>query len=487
MTVSFKSNKSWEEETTAYAASIGVYTSLNLSFSSGSILYDSPMTATPPNGSISDGSLSRIDSPSVGEIAWNTHYPVTDARQGWWEGLKSLFRPESRVEKDARRRIADILKKYPQDYPDGFPQDLEKRRVVHEVLKTLWKAFHTGIHDELNSLPSGRAQIAMDIMQGILSHVRSQEDEESPVIQEVGWLLRRRLQKLACEASVLPIQMFLENVQRQPSPADAVGGFSDIFRGTLDDQTIAIKHLRVLDRVTVADRDKVRKLLYREAVLWYNIDHSNILTFTGVSERIPQLPGLSFVLPWAEHMDLARYLDNLRSEGLSGKACVQKINKWLFDIAKALRYLHKHGIAHGDLRGVNVLVDSKEVPLLADFGLAVILGIRDSVTEASATKATAWMAPELMRPPRRGQITRSTSFSDMYSLGCLCVELYRNGSPFGDMEYYQIIMSVLNGQRPSRPDFIDDSLWQFVTKCFRARPENRPTAEEALKVLSLLI
>lgn len=63
------------------------------------------MTATPPNGSISDGSLSRIDSPSVGEIAWNTHYPVTDARQGWWEGLKSLFRPESRVEKDARRRV----------------------------------------------------------------------------------------------------------------------------------------------------------------------------------------------------------------------------------------------------------------------------------------------------------------------------------------------------------------------------------------------
>lgn len=71
------------------------------------------------------------------------------------------------------------------------------------------------------------------------------------------------------------------------------------------------------------------QLLYREAVLWYNIDHSNILTFTGVSERIPQLPGLSFVLPWAEHMDLARYLDNLRSEGLSGKACVQKINKWV--------------------------------------------------------------------------------------------------------------------------------------------------------------
>lgn len=64
-------------------------------------------------------------------------------------------------------QIADILKKYPQDYPDGFPQDLEKRRVVHEVLKTLWKAFHTGIHDELNSLPSGRAQIAMDIMQGV--------------------------------------------------------------------------------------------------------------------------------------------------------------------------------------------------------------------------------------------------------------------------------------------------------------------------------
>ena len=64
-------------------------------------------------------------------------------------------------------KIADVLKNYLEDNPNDYPQDPDERTAVHEVLRILRKAFGTGIHGEANNLRDKRAQIAMDIMQGV--------------------------------------------------------------------------------------------------------------------------------------------------------------------------------------------------------------------------------------------------------------------------------------------------------------------------------
>ena len=44
-------------------------------------------------------------------------------------------------------------------------------------------------------------------------------------------------------------------------------------------------------------------------MLWFNLKNRYILPFWGISEDV--LPGISMVLPWAEHGDVMKYLDDL--------------------------------------------------------------------------------------------------------------------------------------------------------------------------------
>lgn len=114
-----------------------------------------------------------------------------------------------------------------------------------------------------------------------------------------------------------------------------------------------------------------------------------------------------------------------------------------------LKYLHEHGIIHGDLKGVspwfiitlivltkylyqaNVLIDSGCCARLADFGLSVAIdeSITGSAAASRATRGTVrWMAPELLDPNKfgyKGKFLKqlpSTS-TDVYAIGMTILEV----------------------------------------------------------------
>ena len=114
-----------------------------------------------------------------------------------------------------------------------------------------------------------------------------------------------------------------------------------------------------------------------------------------------------------------------------------------------LKYLHEHGIVHGDLKGVspwfaialmvsikycyqaNVLIDSGRCARLADFGLSVAIdeSISGSAAASRATRGTVrWMAPELLDPKKFGFTGKllkqlpSTS-TDVYAMGMTILEV----------------------------------------------------------------
>ena len=57
--------------------------------------------------------------------------------------------------------------------------------------------------------------------------------------------MNRRLQKLACEALLLPTQMSVRNVELPLGPPIAGGAFADLFLGnTVDGSRVGVKYLR---------------------------------------------------------------------------------------------------------------------------------------------------------------------------------------------------------------------------------------------------
>lgn len=101
--------------------------------------------------------------------------------------------------------------------------------------------------------------------------------------------------------------------------------------------------------------------------------------------------------------------------------CLHKLHQ----TALALRYLHTESIFHGNLRGNNVLIDNDDCVRVADATLSTFKAI---MVHASGLiydpGAIRWLAPELIDPDQFNlDSTRPTARSDIYSLGCLCLEV----------------------------------------------------------------
>lgn len=153
-----------------------------------------------------------------------------------------------------------------------------------------------------------------------------------------------------------------------------------------------------------------------------------------------------------------------------------------------MEYLHDHDIIHGDLKGVNVLIDSNYCARLADFGLATVI---DESTAGSTSNnrgmrgTLRWMAPEIMYPekfgfthePKKRLPSKST---DIYALGMTILEVITGSPPYSYIPAGPAVMyNVLEGVRPRRPcSGFSNQLWglletTWLTEC-ASQPSKRP-------------
>lgn len=90
------------------------------------------------------------------------------------------------------------------------------------------------------------------------------------------------------------------------------------------------------------------------------------------------------------------------------------IKRIVYETCSGLAYMHKHGFFHRDMKPENLLVTSKNVVKIADFGLAREIRSLPPYTDYIST--LWYRAPEnLLRS------TNYTSAIDIFSLGCIMV------------------------------------------------------------------
>lgn len=154
---------------------------------------------------------------------------------------------------------------------------------------------------------------------------------------------------------------------------------------------------------------------------------------------------------------------------------------YTLQILSALCYLHQRDIVHGDLKGANVLLskDGEKVKL-CDLGSARQLEASFSSVNTVVNGTLSWMAPE-------AQFSKIGCKSDIWSLGCLLVEMLTGANPWGSRfedgnQAFMLQRALQEGETPAIPtENTSLECQRFIARCLQHNYRDRPHAHELLE------
>ncbi|KAJ6466790.1 kinase-like domain-containing protein [Mycena sanguinolenta] len=286
-------------------------------------------------------------------------------------------------------------------------------------------------------------------------------------------LVFRALRRLSRSSGLHPRCFILPGLQRLGQQV-AGGGFGDIWKGLVGGQNVCVKVMRIFGNSNIT---AALKEFGREAVIWRQLYHPNVLPFFGlyyVENR------LCLVSPWMGDGHVVQFIRNHKPNDTKRLSLI-------LDVALGLQYLHGQKVVHGDLKGLNILITPSHRACIADFGVASIadnITVRFTHSTVTARAGTArYQAPELFRIENTTKIHYG---SDIYAFACVCYEILTGQVPFHEFQNdMAVMMKVAAGYRPPRPTSCSGvlDLWELLRSCWEGEAEKRPTALEVVEQL----
>ncbi len=235
------------------------------------------------------------------------------------------------------------------------------------------------------------------------------------------------------------------------------------------DRQIALKFLPDVLFLDAASRDELK----RETRRSLDLTHPNIVRIHDFVED-EQSAAISM-----EYID-GPCLSQLRVE--KGNRCFEarELVGWVADLCRALDYAHHSaGFVHRDLKPANLMVTSRGVLKVADFGIAC--GLHNTAARISAWNSTGgtlgYMSPQQLE----GELAAVTD--DVYSVGAALYELLTSKPPFhsGDISL-QIRTTVADSMTERRRRLgiagapIPEEWEATVAACLAKHPRDRPAS-----------
>ncbi|CAA7057117.1 unnamed protein product [Microthlaspi erraticum] len=155
-------------------------------------------------------------------------------------------------------------------------------------------------------------------------------------------------------------------------------------------------------------------------------------------------------------------------------------------ILQGLVSVHSHGYVHCDLKPDNLLLFprydqetwncSNELKI-SDFGLSTKAGEKSDCwnTDSPFVGTPVYMPPESIRDG--GSVEQTL---DLWSLGCIVLEMYTGKHPWTGVGLDNVKPLLLDGKAPEIPKSVPCDARQFIEKCFARKPEERGSASELL-------
>ncbi|CAO3598043.1 unnamed protein product [Absidia cylindrospora] len=253
------------------------------------------------------------------------------------------------------------------------------------------------------------------------------------------------------------------------------GTFGDVYLGLnpLSGELMAVKQveLPVENSASVERKRSMVEALRREIALLQELQHENIVQYLG-----SQSDNAHFSI-FLEYVPGGSVAGLLASYGAFQE---QLVKSFVRQILKGLTYLHGKDIVHRDIKGANVLVDNKGGVKISDFGISK--KVEDDIMQVASTASHRpslqgsifWMAPEVVKQ------TQYTRKADIWSLGCMVVEMITGDHPFPEFSQMQAIFQIGSYTAPDIPPHISAEAKDFLKCTFQLDHEKRPTAHELL-------
>ncbi|GLU11721.1 hypothetical protein SLE2022_284460 [Rubroshorea leprosula] len=167
------------------------------------------------------------------------------------------------------------------------------------------------------------------------------------------------------------------------------------------------------------------KRTLREIKLVRHLDHDNIVKIKDIIPP-PEREGFNDVYIAYELMDTDMHQIIRSSQPLTDDHC----QYFLYQLLRGLKYIHSANVLHRDLKPSNLLLNANCDLKICDFGLARTTSETDFMTEYVVTRW--YRAPELLL-----NCSEYTAAIDIWSVGCILMEIIRREPLFPGKDYVQ--------------------------------------------------
>ena len=194
---------------------------------------------------------------------------------------------------------------------------------------------------------------------------------------------------------------------------------------TSKNENVAIKKLSDISDIIDAKR------MLREIKILRHFKHENIVKLRSVFAKPAGSFYTIYLVTDLWDIDLCRIIRQSRSE-LSDDH-----NQYLmYQIFKALQFLHVNGIIHRDIKPSNILANENCDLVLCDFGFAREIECDSDMTEYVITRF--YRAPEVMLSSHK-----YTHAVDIWSVGCTFFELIKGTPLFQPKNYLDLVKMII--------------------------------------------
>ncbi|CCH58618.1 hypothetical protein TBLA_0A08290 [Henningerozyma blattae CBS 6284] len=224
-------------------------------------------------------------------------------------------------------------------------------------------------------------------------------------------------------------------------------------------------------KVTKETSDIHKKMvdaLQHEMNLLKELHHENIVTYYGSSQ---ENGNLNIFLEYVPGGSVSSMLNNY---GPFEESLVINFTR---QILIGVAYLHQKNIIHRDIKGANILIDIKGCVKITDFGISKKLSPINNPPNkrASLQGSVYWMAPEVVKQ------TATTEKVDIWSTGCVVVEMFTGNHPYPDFSQMQALFKIGTNTTPEIPSWANEGSQDFLNKAFELDYQKRPSAIELLQ------